>query len=1814
MKDKVYNQNLQQATTDNLKQVQGIRGVDSDAHFSIQGIEHPQATLVGNLVPPMEQIDLLPPVVVVTYPVVSSFVGNAFFQTPNSIIAEFDEIVLNATVLYNWQLSAGAHMGGLTIDSVAALSPSATGGSRVQINFSGVMADSGFLMLEVNPKGTQTPIMDSNRNVMPTEVLTWFADLTQPWLETVQPSPQYHTISTDTFSWDFQLTFSEFLPPNPTSWEDASHYSFKLCKYANGELVGELPVPVVNVYSLIEDQGEFGPQDGSLQIQVETEDPFANMTDNEGGQWTKLKLEIQNPQTILDRAGNPMQPVQINLEWNVNYISNDITAPTATLLEPSDMCARMPTTFYHDGQFVGGAYAVVGFDEAVVDGDTLGNWSVNADSGFAVTGVQRLDAGALASYGVEDGYRLTLAAGGQEATEGHMQVTVNLSDAAGNPVSSTPLSKNIDPYFPVVASGPGSVDSLVHGHDQSGPHEVDVPFTRSVKRMSGADMETFWGVGTEMVVFKYDDAGYYALDETKHLKVTGVSEITNSYGHILGHRLAVAFLNADGSVVADGTDSYQAYIVPTLPADLSGADTSTSPKMPYGFTVEQVTDHAKGPETTCGGWGNPLSASLTGDATTFSADWHDRIVVAIQNTREITAPTLVSVSPPDASTIDPDTNTITLTFSEQLAGYGYLSVTSNGQPVYDVSGSVVGDSIVLTNASDWAPGESVAVVLTHVEDVEGDVNPAEVRLDYTVASYDTAISLDNITKIGDGTVDVAVTLGGDADGWAIQTVYRDGVLVYENATPWDTPNPPSPNTINHGGFTESGTYTVTVVSVRGTQVAGQASLDVAFDYSAVAYSDVVYGWSLHESGAYLWQPEVIRWFWGLGADVPTLDLSVVKGGVEHFSATFEPKGWDELPQYHSLAEGQTHAQCTYGQMPATVDDILTPGTWICSISSSDISLTVGSSVSITMSSPTLFQAGKNVYKLAPAGFDTEGDSSGVPGVTMTVALPDGQNVAVNAHRSHNTPQGWLYRFGPYEWPLGSHIGDFDWAGQVEREGFVYADHSHENLQVVQAGDAIQASFTEPAATAGFVESAQFSIKYTTEGVDHEVLVDMVLDNGVWTGTSSSLGLQDGLELAVKVISRDETGVASFGGTGDVAAWEELVDITAVVETQYALTTGGWSYQPDSSYATQVESGALVESVQAESNSTNGVYTATFTNDGGDTVAPTVRWFAVASYTGVELGSGLSMNMGTNQELVEIRPEDIGMVAEHERIFELEYEGIADGEVVVPRVQHGLVVLDRLAPFYENANTLGGAVIGRNFMLDLSVSDASTGAWSTVDQMTTVNMWKFMDANHQSYDPSANKLVVSYDSSVSDISIPANSFDDPSNCLHSVAGYNDAASFYADLTPGTNKADGLYAGSSFSVAGATFSIGLADPRTFKGWDKWKDALGWEKAKATKVLNDLLLRNPLVADTYGNTYDDGGWPWLFVRHIPHDHPLLVDVHLTAIPEYTGEEVWTETGRFSGVQPWAATTPSESKEVVLGTAGDLRVDPYYESLLEQNGITDTTPLVNAYRHIEDGNLPLWIHVGVTQQTLRFALELHYAQPVGSGDMEVKLHGDHLSFVAATPPDNASGTPGKLFGVPYPLKVLYTKNETLFDPATQSVGEDWLYWRNLHKRGGAPEEWFYAEGADQSALPVDTVWLDRGDVVPEQVGHMIRVGFALEPWLEDKLTVQQIPGTELWGIPLTLEVGLKPYTRPNGDNLTTGSDFVSFWLALGDEASMNINPEGLKFAEEAEVNNGPFFGPIGGHKAGNGDLGRLVLFQGQSTDVNSVQDGIFVVRLDNV
>ena len=892
MSNDVFNPNFLKPTKETMNRVQKEAGVDGDTFNAIKGER--QLTFYSSLVPSKPEEDLTPPIVISTDPQVSSYLGIDFFFTGTYVIIEYSETVINHTEVYNYQLQSGSHMGDLEIVQVLEISPGQYGNTRVQVVFRGSMAQSGSLDILVNPDGSKNKIQDSVGNETVKDTLSWYADLIQPWIETVEPSPQADVLTTDVVGWVFNITFSENLPVVTGSWGDFSQWTYTLLK--SDPTDAPIPVTVTAVFSTSVDGGSYGADDGSLQIQIETQNPFLQMSQSEAQSYTKLRLEIADPSSIVDRANNSLQPQMTYYEWNINYVSSDQTAPTLTLIDPDATFDYIPLVM-PDGTSNTGRL-VVGFDEAVVDGTSLSNWSLNSGSGMSVNAVAALTASELSTYGVVDGYVLSIL--GQSGTAiDTVQVTPSLADASGNAVMSS-VTKSIERKYPRLVNRGVTQGTAMIGYGHSTSFSMDILFDTPVKTMTQSALGTFWGIGKSQTV------QYQGTETWESSDVVGVIDsIEEVVGldasnpqHILAHRLNLHLETGQGSTVPEGSELFRVFLNPQIPSLINGPQLTDLPQMPMGFPSGNSA--TQNPSTYSGGWGNPLTAS--DNDSVYSDDFGNNIFFVVQNNREITAPTLVSSTPADGSSVDPDLNTITLTFSESLSSdspYGFLELLDDGgNPITPSSVVVSGTDIVITLADLLLPG-NMSIRLEGVTDIEGDTNPERITLQYTVGSFDHSFQVELGTKNDDGTVTFNVTAGDDIASYnidqirlvEIETIYGGGNNL-TTATLYERGNPPHASSqgvtyVDQSWDASATTITATIgypgevylvdfkaFNSNDTLVAAD-TVEVRIDLSVNAYFGYEFGWDTADDGVDVWRPVRLHLILGLGSGFSYLDNSTV---------------------------------------------------------------------------------------------------------------------------------------------------------------------------------------------------------------------------------------------------------------------------------------------------------------------------------------------------------------------------------------------------------------------------------------------------------------------------------------------------------------------------------------------------------------------------------------------------------------------------------------------------------------------------------------------------------------------------------------------------------------------------------------------------------------------------------------------------------------------------------------------------------------------------------------------------------------------------
>ena len=737
MSDKVFNPNFLTPATGYLKRAQKELGVDGDA-FNATNVMERQKTFVGSIVPAKPVIDATPPVITGTDPQVLDYLGRAFFDT-NRVIIDFGETVLNAHHTYNYQLLSGSHIDTLEILRVNELTAD-TGNTRVEIIFTGAMSASGLLDIMVNPSGSTNKISDSAGNALVTETLSWYVDILDPWIETLTPSPSVR-LTTDTFNWAFNLTFSEFMPSVSGSWEDLTQWQFTLLKKDWND--APISVAATGVSEVASTPFEYSNEDGSLEIQIETQNPFLGISASEAPAYEALKLEISKPNGMVDRAGNPLQPEVTYYLWEVEYVGSDQTGPQWAVGEPINKVAKVIGSASMQGRYS------VYFDEAVVGALDPANWSFTEATLMEVTSVTQMSAGDLSQFGTftaVDGYYLTIGTpGGADYSGGtayQAHLTPTLQDAAGNAITPSSIVCDVDRVHPQLVNRSVSQGLANFGADHGTTIEINVAFDTPVKSMTEANLKAFWGWGKDLPVQVRGDNGGWTphTSVARMVSVVEVAGLNSDYPDlIMAHRIGFKLLDENGSELPDGSELFRVYLNPVVPSlsAMASPQPTDPPLMPMGWATENTRPWSPLHDPTFynGSWGNPLTPSS--NPNNFLNDFGPHILFfEARNHRSETIPNLVSVTPADGSTVESDLSTVTFTFDEPVSGYGYLEVRdASGSEVTPTSAVASGNDIVITLSGSFQSGP-LFVYLTSVTDAEGDTNDSTFTASYTVRDAD----------------------------------------------------------------------------------------------------------------------------------------------------------------------------------------------------------------------------------------------------------------------------------------------------------------------------------------------------------------------------------------------------------------------------------------------------------------------------------------------------------------------------------------------------------------------------------------------------------------------------------------------------------------------------------------------------------------------------------------------------------------------------------------------------------------------------------------------------------------------------------------------------------------------------------------------------------------------------------------------------------------------------------------------------------------------------------------------------------------------
>lgn len=307
-KKTVYNRNFLKPTPDNMELVVGHPVLDTDYKFNLQGSEissaSPQITFHAHLVPPLEDVDVEPPFILLTVPAVETFIGQTF---SGSFVVEYNEAVSNATELSNY-IFRGQAQGSLFASSVVELAPSSSGGTRVEITTSGAPKPDGILELHVG-ESSVSPITDSSGNVMAVEVLDWYLDYSSPRVTSVAPDGTA-PLDPTTYDWTIDIDFTEYVLDTAGGWKDLSHYDLTLVS-GSSDFSNYTLTPIVVTESSSSRVYSYGDDAGQLSIKVYFQDPTSELSASLSA-YTAAVLLFRDVDTIVDRANNSLlQPEKV---------------------------------------------------------------------------------------------------------------------------------------------------------------------------------------------------------------------------------------------------------------------------------------------------------------------------------------------------------------------------------------------------------------------------------------------------------------------------------------------------------------------------------------------------------------------------------------------------------------------------------------------------------------------------------------------------------------------------------------------------------------------------------------------------------------------------------------------------------------------------------------------------------------------------------------------------------------------------------------------------------------------------------------------------------------------------------------------------------------------------------------------------------------------------------------------------------------------------------------------------------------------------------------------------------------------------------------------------------------------------------------------------------------------------------------------------------------------------------------------------------------------------------------------------------------
>lgn len=1783
----VFNPNTMSPTPENLMKTAFTYGVDSDG-ATADGF--PQRTTYGHIVPPRKGSDMVAPRVLATEPPDQTFFNGS--QLLNSgIRVWFTEAVVNADALTNYALQSSGSIGDLRIVSAYVSQDR----NWVQLEFAyggdGYNLEDQFLSLLFNPPDglARTPIADDSGNVLRTEEVRWYMEQQAPWLETVTPDPQVVTLRSNSFDWFFTVQFSEYMPI-ASEWGAESQWVYTL--KASGGQAADLSVPLRSVEALDYDMGEFGPDDGFLKIGITTEDPFTlhQLQPEVAALYDELHCHLPSPWTMTDRAGNSLQPNTTTFVWAVEWVSSDMTAPTAIFLDPNPSVvnyignvARASDT----SLFTSVRSVTVAFDEEVVEPEVLSNWNINAGSGLVLTDIEILPPTQAHPQKVKLWFEANAP-----TTVNNFVLSHFLKDAAGNSATSL-ASVEMDSHHPQLHQT-GAPQGVFHLNSpaEGVPNwdgKVDIRFTTAVKHME-LGLATFWNNGAVSVYTIENGVETPATDVVA--QVSSVEEKPNSYpgyanlpaeqqqavgNQIWAHTLTFELLTSGGSPISYGDQLYRIRITPDT--NNYEYDSDLRPSVPSGLPSDSGL--AQEPGQYAAGWGNPLSTGVYSDV--FEDVWSGVVYVDVQNHTEPVDPLeVLAITPSEGEVISNDSGVVTLTFNQPITSISsvYVKVQDdNGdwamfQPQEYVGVTISGSVAVLTYVGPTTGGGLYPAGLGVKFCVDGITLAADGSTVYGPwdAEYrfvDGNIAIIDLVK-NDNKVTLSAVLGADVDEWRVKNIYLDGEETYSYMA-WDWTSADTEVEIDYL-FDSTGTYTITVEArVEGFATEFQNNTTVDYDYTMEFFYNVIYE---QVDANQTPEPTKIDLAIGTGGDVPWLlrtgtnptadyTFPIVENLLGPVSNVDDFLGLEDYAHQYSFTVDQPQDDAL-GQMAPGTYTFSTEGCFdalgeiLCGAGPLNISFV------IEQVGDTWFQHGRHGVKIAPAGTNYSDTC------LLTLETPEG-NRNFNGAFSHSiTDSGKdVFIFGAFHW-------DVDDSDQPLLDSSYTYGNNLPNAQTDTTPEYVSVGVHKAtfAWSSGVTEIMDIEIKdhglhvvFNEIGTDGQVEVTVTEDDS--NGKMDTVTLYEDLTLPIGGSAVMDVGATYTTSELDNGTYNYVIE-------GYSDTEENGAASPFAEYAMYRWEGTFVVQNSAPTvygfdvehrTDSAATYYLPHYNPNGDAPVEQLSTSTAGSlflkfspkadqetytdppniYYRLEQWPGGSL---ITQGLATLGGEEIELGFSYNAPGTEHYEELlsdyivvrfdmreADGVTIIGGSQSHEYKIDVLAPRYANTSSLSGAIT------------QTYGSESGNDQYSVTNMWRFLSPEHSLYDESRHALSFHYNETM--------------------------------------------------AAGSDTALNFPDPRTKDGWGSWARMLEWDKFTSDDPYPTQEIRNSAV-DLSGNTQDD--WTYLTVQPVKIDKPILVDVW-NYTPEGTSDsspQEYTHKGHFGGfihmdgdVSAWTVDGDQDWSDTVARLTADFS--------FQVTGNSEYLPGPDHWKqYITDTHYEADYTGAKT-----VVLELHYSEPLYDSP-EVTLHSEHFSSIFPWDMLTSGVAPSYFFGVPKPLRarVKMDASATYFDnyPVSTPWGDELknaaetvvLHRANLDGATVASNEMCFLKLCEKglSTATVDYNYyagssgvydpphelgsfsrVDRGDTrewlaggVP---GKILRVALNLEAlWTEGKVSVLPIPGhSDMYGIPVCLEIRQK--TGPAQTVL--GPDYLTFWLLWGGKDANGVDlTEGIDWWAFNDVDTG--------------------------------------------